>query len=287
MTNTQKGRIALIASMCIFGTIGILRKFIDLPSGTIALARAWIGTAFLLCVVLLRREKPDWAAISKNALRLLVSGTFIGFNWVLLFESYRYTSVAAATLCYYMAPILMILAAPFLFKEALTRKQLLCVAAAVVGVVLVSGILQTGFGSIGELRGILLGLGAAVLYASVVLLNRTITGISAYYKTICQLGIAGIVLIPYVLLTEAPGQLTFTPLGLGLLLVAGILHTGLAYAMYFGSIQKLKTRTVALYSYIDPILAVILSALVLQEPMTISGAIGAVLILGAAFLSEK
>ncbi len=287
MNTTVKSRLAFILSMCIFGTVGILRKYIFLPSGIIALARAWIGTGFLLALVLLRREKPDWSALRKNAGVLLLSGICLGFNWVLLFESYRFTSVAAATLCYYMAPILVILVAAVLFRERLSRKQILCIPAAFIGVVLVSGILQTGIGSLAELRGLLLGLGAAVLYACVMLFNRTVSGVSATYKTVAQLGIAGIVLLPYVLLTEQPWQLSPTLTDIGLLLAAGILHTGIAYALYFGAIQKLKTQTVALYSYIDPILAVVLSALVLQEPMTAAGVGGAVLILGAAFLSER
>ena len=287
MTRTNNSRFALILSMCIFGTIGILRKYIDLPSGIIALARAWICTDFLLCLVLLRREKPHWAAFRKNGLHLLLSSLFLGGNWVLLFESYRYTSVAAATLCYYMAPILVILASPFLLKEKLSVKQILCIVAALAGMVLVSGILQTGFENVSEIRGILLGLGAAVLYACVVLINRKISDISAYYRTLIQLGLAGMILIPYVLFAESPGQLSCSPVGLVLLVVAGIVHTGFAYALYFGSIRNLKTQTVALYSYIDPILAVILSALVLREPMTLYSIIGAVLILGAAFLSER
>ena len=87
--------------------------------------------------------------------------------------------------------------------------------------------------------------------------------------------------------TENWAQITVTPLSLVLLLVAGVVHTGLAYWMYFGSMDGLKAHTVALFSYIDPILAIILSMVVLQEPMGIPAAIGAVLILGAAYISEK
>lgn len=285
--NEKKGRLMLIASMCIFGTIGILRKYIPLPSSFVALVRGFVGAVFLLAVVLLRRERLNKTAIRKNALLLLLSGAALGFNWIFLFEAYNYTSVATATLCYYLAPILVILISPTLLKETLTVKKGVCALVALCGMVLVSGVVETGFSCIGEMKGILFGLGAAVLYASVILLNKKITAIGAYDKTISQLFLASIVLLPYVLLTENVGQMAFSPLSVGLLIVAGVVHTGIAYWLYFGSMGSLNAQTVALYSYIDPILAIVLSMVVLGEPMTGSAAIGAVLILSAAFVSEQ
>ena len=288
MNQTQKSsRNMLIASMCIFGTIGILRRYIPLSSSLVALVRGIVGCIFLAAVVLLRRQKFDRAAIRQNLWLLLISGAGIGFNWIFLFEAYNYTSVATATLCYYLAPILVILTSPLVLKEALTLKKGLCTLAALAGMVLVSGILETGFTGLAEMKGILFGLGAAVLYASVILMNKTMKAIPAYDKTILQLGAASLALLPYVLATENWSQVTVTPLALVLLLVAGVVHTGLAYWMYFGSMDKLNAHTVALFSYIDPILAIILSMVVLQEPMGIPAAIGAVLILGAAYISEK
>lgn len=281
----NKALLSLVLSMSIFGTIGIVRKYIDLPSSVIALGRALIGTLFLALLLFIRRQPFSVSVVRKQALSLLLSGCFLGFNWILLFEAYCYTTVATATLCYYMAPVIVILAAPLLFRETLTVKKGLCVLAAVVGAVLVSGILTGGSGS-SDGKGVLLGLGAAVLYASVVLLNKGIRDVPAMDRTLVQLAVSAIVLIPYVLLTEDVTLLSPGAVDLGLLLLAGILHTGIAYALYFGSIHALSAQTAALFSYIDPVLAILLSALLLQEPMGISGIFGAVLILGAAFLSE-
>lgn len=282
----RKSKLSLIGAMVIFGTIGIVRRYIGLPSGLIALVRAAVGTLFLLGVMVLRRKSPDWAGIRKNWLSLVVSGACIGFNWVLLFESYRYTSVSTATLCYYMAPILVILASPLL-KEKLSGGKLLCVAAALAGAVLVSGVWDAG--GISGVRGIVFGLGAAALYATVMLLNKKISLASAYDRTIFQLAVAGAVLLPYTMLAGDGGS-ALAQAGAGeffWLAVAGVLHTGVAYALYFGSMKALPAQTVALYSYIDPIVAILLSAAVLGEPMTAPAAIGAVLILGAAVISEK
>lgn len=283
----QKSLLGLIFSMCVFGTIGIVRRYIDMPSSVIALCRAVIGTLFLLMVVFLRKTKIDFAAIRKNLHWLALSGVFLGANWILLFEAYNYTTVTTATLCYYMAPTIVVLASHFLFQERLNLRKGICVLVALLGMVLVSGVLRSGIPSIGELKGVLFGLGAAVFYACVVLLNKRISLSSPFDRTIFQLGLAAMILLPYTFLTEDLCSLTFSSRAVALLIAAGVVHTGISYALYFGSIKELKAQTVALFSYIDPILAIILSALVLREPIGVSEIIGAVLILGAAYISER
>ncbi|MBQ1275055.1 MAG: DMT family transporter [Cellulosilyticum sp.] len=281
-----KAKLMLILAMFIFGTIGIFRKYIPLPSSVIALARGSIGMLFLLVWVLLKGEKISFQAIKKNRLFLGLSGFFLGFNWILLFEAYQYTSVATATLCYYMAPIMVILVSPFLLKEHLSRKKMLCVSVALVGIIFVSGVTEVGMSHLSEVKGILFGLGAALFYASIMLLNQKIKDISAYDKTITQLGIASIVLLPYTLMTENISEITLTPISMIMLIIVCVIHTGIAYALYFGSMGDLKAQTIALFSYIDPIVAIILSALFLKEHMSIMGAVGAVLVLGATLISE-
>lgn len=285
----KKERLAkgmLIGAMAIFGTIGIFRKYIPLSSGLVALVRGVVGVLFLLLVLAVRREKLSLFAIRKNLWLLLISGGLIGFNWILLFEAYNHTSVATATLCYYMAPIFVTLAAPLVLGERLTARKLITAFVALFGMVLVSDILNVGVSDMAELRGILLGLGAAALYASVILLNKKLTDISAYDRTVIQLGAAAVVLLPYVLLTENWSAVTLEPLTIILLLAVGVVHTGAAYAMYFGSMRELSAQTVAIFSYIDPILAVILSAIILGEPMGLGVIIGGILILGATLAGE-
>ena len=292
MKPEASAKIQLIGSMLIFATIGFFVRYIPLASGAIALVRGAVGAlflVFLLAVVLLRRQKPDLVAIKSRSWLLLASGACIGFNWILLFEAYRHTSIATATLCYYCAPLFVVLAAPLVAHEKLTVRRLLCVGAAVLGMLGVSGILGSGLPSADELTGILCGLGAAVLYASVMLLNKHITGLTPEDKTVSQLSIAAVVLLPYCLLTNGfagVGELSTLPLIL--LLVVGILHTGFAYRLYFGAIGKLQAQTTAIFSYIDPAAAILLSLCIPEEraAMTVFSVIGAVLILGAALISE-
>ena len=285
MKEERRARLALISSMVVFGTIGVFRRQIPLPSSFLAMTRGAVGALFLLLVLLVMRRRPDGKAIRANLALLIVSGAAIGFNWILLFEAYNYTSVATATLCYYFAPIFAILLSPVILRERETKAKPLCVVAALVGMVLVSGVWESGGGT-GSARGVLLGLGAAALYASVILMNKRLGPINAYDKTVVQLLSAAVVLLPYVLLTGGAADLSFTPLTLVLLAVVCIVHTGVAYALYFSSFAHLPAQTLALFSYIDPVVAVLLSALLLREPMTPLMALGAVLILGAAICSE-
>ncbi len=286
MKGSLRDRLLLGGAMAVFGTIGIFRHYIPMPSATVALARSSIGALFLLCCLCLLRRRPDFGAVRKNLLPLLLSGTFLGFNWVLLFEAYKYTTVAAATLSYYMAPIILVLAAPLLLGERLTSKKAICALVALGGMVLVSGVLDADFSGGTELVGIALGLAAACLYAAIIILNKKMQGIDAMTKTLCQFAVSAVVLLPYVLLVEEVTREMFTPLGIALLLVVCFVHTGLAYVAYFGAVRELPSATVAIFSYIDPVLAVLLSALFIKEPITPLGIAGAVLVLGAAFFSE-
>ncbi|MBQ8646616.1 MAG: DMT family transporter [Oscillospiraceae bacterium] len=284
--NKTTARPLMFLAMLIFGTIGLLVRSIPLPSSVIALTRGSVGCVFLLLLMLLQKHRPDAAAIRKNLKWLLPAGVFLGFNWILLFESYRYTSVAVGTLCYYMAPILVVLSSPVLLHERLTARKVICVLLALVGMVGVSGVVQSGLPSASETTGILLGLAAAVLYACIVLLNKQLADISAYDRTVVQLGICAVVMLVYCAATVPLASLEFTPTTIGLLLVAGVLHTGVTYYLYFGSMAYLSGQTAAILSYVDPVVAVLVSVLVLAEPMHPVELLGAVLVLGAALASE-
>lgn len=288
-TESTKAKLMFLTAMFIFGTIGIFRRYIPLPSGTIAMCRGFIGVVFLLGAMLVLRKKFSKTAIKANLVILCISGALIGFNWIFLFEAYNYTTVATATLCYYMAPVFVILMSPIVLKEKLTAKKLICAMIALTGMVFVSGVLEVGVSGFAELRGILFGLAAGLLYGTIMLLNKKLHDIEGYDKTLVQLSLAALVLIPYVAFVEgdALGSVTWTPLIIAMTLVVGIIHTGFAYTIYFGAMGGLRAQTIALYSYLDPIIAVILSAVLLHENLGFAGWIGAVLIIGATAISER
>ena len=283
--NPPRSLFKLTISMLIFGTIGLFRRWIPVSSGFLAFARGVLGASFLLLFIHLRGKKASQKADPRVLALLVVSGAAIGINWILLFEAYRYTTVAVATLCYYMQPTILILLSPLLFHEKLTVRKMICAALAVLGMTLLSGIFGGSAGTGVNQRGIILGLGAALLYSFVVILNKKLPPMDAYFKTILQLFSAAAVMVPYLLIT---GDVNFTEMNLRswiLLVIVGIIHTGIAYALYFGSMD-VRAQTVAIFSYIDPVSALFFSWLFLHESLSPMGMAGAVLILGSAFVSE-
>lgn len=280
--NTDKNR--LILAMLIFGSIGVVRRYIPFSSAFIVLVRAFVGLVFLLAVRMIKRESINLDSIKNNLLKLIILGVLLAANWICLFEAYNYTSVSAATMCYYMAPVFVMLLSPIIFGESFSLKKAVCAVCAVFGMVLVSGVLGSElYGA----RGLILGLAAAAMYAAIVILNKTLKNISAPDRTIAQFAVAFVCMLPYVLLTENLAELRPTGFEMLMLLIAGIVHTGFAYTLYFGSIASVPAQTAALLSYVDPVTAVILSVTLLREPMSISAVAGAILVIGAMIISEN
>ena len=282
----EKGKLNFIVAMLIFSTIGIFVRHISLPSSFIAFSRGIIGFAVILLVMILKKQKSDKAAIKENLVLLVVSGGFIGINWVALFESYRYTTVATATLCYYLAPMFVILASPLVFRERLTLKKIICLVTALAGMVLVSGVFESGSGGENQFKGIVFGITAAIFYASVMIMNKKMKESPAFDKTYIQLLCAGLVVGVYTLFTVKSDDLAFDISSILLLFFVGAFNTGFAYTLYFGSMKSLRAQSVAILSYIDPVFALVLSALILKEHMSIFGFIGAVMVLGSAFVCD-
>ena len=282
----KNAKFRLMTAMFIFGTIGIFVRNIPLPSSVIALARGVIGTLFLIIFTKIRKIKISYTEIKNNLSILCLSGMLIGIHWIFLFEAYRNTTVAVATLCYYLAPVFVIIASPFVLKEKLTFKQIVCIGVALIGMIFVSGIFEKGGTENLQLKGIFFGIGAAIIYAVVILLNKHLKKISSYTMTIMQLGIAAAVLAPYTLLTQNTASLTFNFTTLILLGIIGIINTGITYTLYFSAIQELKAHTIAIFSYIDPIVAILLSTLILREKPDVFTVIGGIMILGSTLISE-
>ncbi len=287
-----RARVLIGVSMAIFGTIGLVVRQIPLPSAEIALYRAVMAVAAIGAYLLMAGRRISAAGMGKELLLLLISGVAMGFNWILLFEAYKYTTVSVATLSYYAAPVLITLVSTVLFRERLTKRKLLCFAMSTAGILLItmSGAgaeSQAGLGGGGtDHIGIMFGLGAAVLYATVVLLNKMIRNVGGIERTFLQFVAAAVTLFPYVMLTGGSHLGELSGSGWMYLLLIGIVHTGVAYCLYFSSLQYVPGQEAAVLSYIDPLTAVILSVLVLHEAMSAGQVIGGAMILGFTLWNE-
>ena len=285
MKTTNRARWMMIASMTVFGTIGLFVRNIPVSSGELALYRAVLAAGFIGIYLLVTGQRIPFGAIRRQIPLLLLSGMAMGINWILLFEAYNYTTVSTATLSYYFAPVIVTAVCPLLFREKLTVRQIVCFVMSTVGLVLITGI---GGGTSGgrDSIGILFGLGAAVFYASVILLNKFIRNVDGIHRTFLQFLAAVVTLIPYVAATSGVTLGGLNAAGWGFLLVVGLVHTGITYCMYFSALKELPGQKAAILSYIDPLVAVAISVFVLGEPLTFAQASGGVLILGFTLWNE-
>lgn len=285
MNKQKRAKLLLSLSMIIFGTLGVFTRNIAVTSGELALYRAILAAVLIMGYFLITGQRIDYKAIKKELLLLLFSGMAMGINWILLFEAYKHTTISAATLSYYFAPVFVTLVCPILFHEKLGKKQLICFLMSTLGLVLVIGFENLGDGN--HVLGILLGLGAAVFYATVILLNKFIKNVEGIHRTFLQFLAAIAILVPYVLIT---GDLQIGMLdgkGWVCLLTVGLIHTGITYCMYFSALKELKGQEIAILSYLDPLVAVAISFFILGEPMTIWQMLGGILILGFTLWNEK
>ncbi len=278
-----KPKLAVALSMAIWGTLGPFTRQIGVSSGELALYRAILAAAMIGAFLLIRKERIDLFAIRRELLLLFLSGIAMGFNWVLLFQAYKYTTISMATLSYYFAPVLVIAACPLLFREKMSKKQLLCFGMSTLGLVLMIG---AKGGNPSDTVGIAFGLGAAVLYTSVILMNKAIREVTGIHRTLIQFLGAIAILIPYVLLTDGVSLQILAPKGWVCLLIVGIVHTGIPYCLYFSSLKELKGQTAAILSYIDPVVSLLVSFFVLHESITLPQLVGGGLILGFTLYHE-
>lgn len=279
------GRLMMIISMTVFGTLGLFVRNIPLSSGELALSRAVLALILIGFYLLVTKQKIPFSSIKKDLPLLLLSGAAMGINWILLFQAYKYTTVSVATLSYYSAPVLVTVLCPVIFKEKMRAKQWLCFLMSTLGLVMltVTGSVEKGKS---DLAGILFGLGAAVFYASVVLLNKFIKGVGGIHRTFLQFVSATAVLIPYVLFSGSFGLGSLDGVGWVSLLAVGLFHTGITYCLYFSALKELPGQKAAILSYIDPLVAVLVSVLILHEKISTWQIVGGVLILGFTLWNE-
>ncbi len=276
-----KAKWGFICSMLIAGSLGLFVKGIPLSSAQIALVRGIVGSLFILAFSLLSGKRFSLAHIGKNIVPLLLSGVALGFNWMLLFQAYRYTTIA--TICYYFAPVLVLFLSPLVLKEKFDKVKVLCIFTAMAGMVCVAGV---GGADSGNVTGILYGLGAALVYAFIVLINKRLTGISGVESALVQLLVSALTMFPYLLLTGDTDFSGVSGRAIWLLAIVGVVHTGVMYLLYFSCLQKLEAQTAAVFSYIDPVSAILFAAVFLREGMKPLQIVGGLLVLGETLFYE-
>ncbi|MBK5254298.1 MAG: EamA family transporter [Peptostreptococcaceae bacterium] len=279
----MSSRKQFIFAVVVFGTLGPFIRQINLPPTELALYRAILAAGFLSFYLIIKQTAFDFKQIKKEMVLLFFSGAAMALNWIFLFKAFNHTTVSLATLSYYFAPVIVILVSTLIFKEAITTKKVICFIASTMGLILMTDI---GESSGSQLKGILFGLTAAFFYSIVILFNKFIKNVPAIQKTLLQFIAAIVVLLPYVLITTGINITSINGSGLISLLIVGLFHTGFTYVLFFGSVKELSGHEVSLLSYIDPLVAVIVSIIVLNESILPIQLLGGAMIIGFTLINE-
>ncbi len=279
-------KFAIFFAMCLFGLKGVLAAGVALPSSVIVLGRASIGALFILLVVVLTGNRISKENVRSNIKPLVLSGIFLGLNWLALFEAFKQISVSTASVLNSMAPAFIILVSPVILKERFTLMKLVCVIISIIGLAFTSGFIQNGLNGSVNTFGILLGLSGALLYCGMVMCNKKLGEIGSYDRTVIELAVSAVIVLIYCLFTVDFPSLTFTAEDIVRIIILGVISTGCACLLYFGSLAYLPAQTAAIYGYVEPVMILFLSAVILGEQLGVYGWIGALLILGSTLVGS-
>lgn len=274
--------IKYLTAVIIYGTIGYFLHYVNAASEFVVMCRGLIGSIFIFLVMLIKKDLPNLKQIKNNLLMLVVSGVSLGLNWLFLFAGYRY-AVAITSLCNYTAPIIVVIVSATIFREKFNTKQIICVLLAFIGIVFVSGVLDGEI--VADIHCFIYGFLAAIGFVITVLCNRRMHDIKPLDRTVVQLFVSFLTISPVVLInSQIPTNLDTN--SILILIMMGIVHTGIAYILYFSSIDTLPVHKVAILGYIEPVLSILIGTVIFKENMTFLGGIGAILILVSALMNE-
>ena len=268
-------------ALFLYGTIGFFLHFVEYSSEFVVLCRGVLGSLFIYIIMKINKQAINFDSIRKNLRYLCISGVSLGLNWVFLFQGYEY-GVAVTSVCNYLAPIIVVVICLLVYKERINKVQIVCIISAFVGILLMTGIFD--YDSV-DYRCVVYGLLAAVGFVIMVLCNKKIDDIDQYDKTLSQLFFSVVVVFPYVYFHKG-FPVSFDLRSTLIVIMLGILHTGVAYIFYFSAIRYLSSQSIAVLGYLEPVINVLIGSFVFKEKMTVMTIIGIIMILCASIGNE-
>lgn len=269
-------------ALLLFGSNGIVASYILLNSYEIVFLRTLIGSLFLILVFALSKQKMRFWKNKSHFLCLVISGVAMGASWIFLYEAYAQIGVSIATLACYCGPVIVMIFSPVIFKEKMTSYKLLGFLAVIIGMFCVNGqALSQGRTSWGLICGVL----SAIMYAIMVVFNKKALSITGLENSMCQLIISFITVAIFIGFKQG-FSVNITQANLMPILLLGVVNTGIGCYLYFSSIGELPVHAVSICGYLEPLSALIFSAVILGEKLSLVQIAGAVLILGGAVFGE-
>jgi len=277
-----KYKILYLLSLACWSTSGVISTLIPLSAILIVAVRSFFGIFVFIIFFKIKGEKLDMSKVKANSKFLLLSGLCMALNWLAYFMACRYIDVAIACVIIYLAPIVTMMCSPF-FGEKIHNKSVILIFIAFIGVVLTSGFDGTSIHV--EPLGLILSFVGVFAYAGNTVFCKKLTELNNAERCIPQIIEASIITVPLAIFTTDFTSITYEPSMLWLLWII-LIPTALGYGLYYWTVAVLPVRFVSIFSYIEPVLVVIWSALFIDQILSVSGAVGCIFILGSAILSE-
>jgi drug/metabolite transporter (DMT)-like permease len=278
LSEKQTGTLQLTIAMALSGTIGYFVLASGQPAVNVVFARCLIGSlcliAYCLYAKLFRKARLD----ARNLVLLGIVGLAIVLNWLALFNSYQYASIGVTTTIYHVQPFIVFFAGAVLFKEGISKPRLMWLLVAFTGVVLIGDPETQQIALSGSyLSGCGLALVAAALYAVATLASKRIKDVPPHVIALFQMLIGVVVLAPFSDFSRLPT----TAWQWNCLVILGVVHSAVMYILIYAAYLQLPTATIAILSYIYPVVAVIVDYVAFGHVFSALQLTGGVLILVA------
>jgi drug/metabolite transporter (DMT)-like permease len=270
--------LAIAGCATFWGSLGLVIREIDLSAVTLVTYRVGIATVFLAGWLLLRPDAVGRRWVVFHPWRTLAQGVVLAAHWVLFFAALQRAPVGLVTLLVYLSPVLVAALSPVVLGEAVSRRVLGAIGLSLIGLVLLLGPGTEGV----EVTGVVYALLAAVLLA-VLILNAKV--LSPRYGglrlSLAQVAVATVVLLPFSILGD--GQWPVRE-DLGWVLLLGVVYTGIGLVIYLGALGKIPAVHTSVLSYLEPLSAAVLGALVLDEQLGVGTVVGGLLVIAGGLL---
>lgn len=275
-------KIKLVLVMIIWGSLGVFTRSIPLSALSLAFLRAFIALPVLFVVMKMKKvDKVKWQLL----MPYLISGVLLGFGWLTLFYGFKHTSISSAVIIYNMCPVYVMIFAPLVLKETISKIQIGVIFASFIGLFLIVGHnLLEGYGYM----GLALSAVSGMLYATIVLINRSIkVRVDNQVATFVQILTSMMVLLPFVLMDgDIIRVVNLDPMAITYTILLGILHTGVAYTIFFSLYEHMKSVEIVSYSFLEPLFGILFSVIFVGETLTFVQIVGGFLILGSTYIGE-
>lgn len=276
MDAKNRSLLEIHIAVLLFGLAGLFAKWVAQPAIIIVLGRVVFASIFLAAVLLWRKENIRLRQ-RRDYLYLALMGVVLAVHWVTFFQAIQVSTVAIGLLTFSTFPVFVTFMEPYFFREKIRRVDIVVALVAFTGVALVIPSFELGNNMTqGAIWGVISGFTFAILS----ILNRKyVVNYSSRVIAFYQDATAVLILLPFLFILQP----SFTAQDILLLVLLGVVFTGIAHTLFIGGLSHVKAQTASIIASLEPVYGIITAVIFLGEIPTLRVIAGGVIILGATF----